>query len=144
MRLTTSLAAPALAIAAALAFAACSDSTSSSTCGSGTPPNLVGTYKLASYTLGTITVDTTAGASGQLRFYAADYAFDLTIPVQGTISDSGTYTLSGVRCVSETSVAGKGATNGTFTLTSATPGAIFSFTGTNTAVGGLGFVAVRQ
>jgi len=143
MRLTTS-AVPLLSIAAALAFAACSDSTSTNACGSGTPPNVVGTYKLASYTLGSSTVDTTSGASGQLRFYASDYAFNATIPIQGAISDSGTYTINGTRCMTEVSVQNPGSSTGTFTLTGTTPGSIFTFAGTNTAVGALGFVAVKQ
>jgi len=144
MRQTRSLAAPVLAIAAALAFVACSDSTGSNACGTGTPPNVVGTYKLASYTLGSNTVDTTSGASGQLRFYASDYAFNVTIPAQGTIADSGTYTISGSRCMTEVSVENPGSSTGTFTLTGTTPGSIFTFAGTNTAVGALAFIAVRQ
>jgi len=144
MRQTRSLAAPVLAIAAALALVACSDSTGSNACGTGTPPNVVGTYKLASYTLGSNTVDTTSGASGQLRFYASDYAFNVTIPAQGTIADSGTYTISGSRCMTEVSVENPGSSTGTFTLTGTTPGSIFTFAGTNTAVGALAFIAVRQ
>jgi hypothetical protein len=134
-----------IALAAALAFAACSTSTSSSACGSGTPPNVVGTYKLASYTLGTTTIDTTQGASGQLRFHATTYGFNATIPVTGAIGDSGTYAISGVRCMTETSVMGQGSSSGTFTLNGTTPGSIFTFAGTNTALGAaVGFVAVRQ
>jgi hypothetical protein len=141
MHLRTSVIVPGLALAAALAFAACSkDSTSTSTCGSGTAPSLVGTYALASYTLGSTTVDTLMGASGQLRFYASAYAFDATVPPGTTISDSGSYTVTGVRCISETSVMGQGSSTGTFTLV----GPVFTFTGSNPLVGAIGFVAVKQ
>jgi len=145
MRLRTSFVLPGLGLAAAVAFAACSkDSTSSSTCGSGTPPSLAGNYALVSYTLGTTTVDTTMGASGQLRFYASAYAFNATVPPGTTISDSGSYTVSGIRCISETSVLGQGSSTGTFTLTGTSAGSVFTFTGSNPLVGAIGFVAVKQ
>ncbi len=144
MRLTTSAVPLGIALAAALALAACKESTSGDTCGSGTPPSLVGTYKLASYTLGSSTIDTTSGASGQLRFYTTTYAWNATIPIQGAIADSGTYTIRGVRCMDETSVMGRGTSSGTFTLTGQTPGSIFTFTGTNSLVAAVGFVAVKQ
>lgn len=132
-----------LAVAGAVA-AACSSTTSDGTCGSGTPPSVVGTYKIASYTLGTTALDTLQGLSGQLRFYASAYGFNVTIPVQGAIADSGTYTISGVRCMSETSVAGSGSTTGTFTLNGTTAGSVFTFAGTNTLIGAVGFVGVKQ
>ena len=144
MRLTRSLVAPAVALAAALAFAACKDSTGSSACGSGTAPSLVGTYKLASATLGTTSIDTTMGASGQLRFYASTYAFTVTVPLSAPVADSGTYSVNGVRCISESSVLGQGSSSGTFTLSGTTAGSIFNFTGTNTLAGAIGFVAVKQ
>lgn len=144
MRLTKSVVASLIAVAGALAVAACKDSTSSDACGSGTAPVVAGTYKLASYTLGTSTIDTTQGASGQLRFYTSTYGFSLTIPIQGTISDSGAYTINGIRCMSEVSVQNLGTTTGTFSLSGTTPGSIFTFAGTNSAVGALGFIAVRQ
>ena len=144
MGLTRSSVPVGVALAAALAFAACKDSTSSSACGSGTPPSVVGTYKLASYTYGGTTVDTTQGASGQLRFYATTYGFNATFPGPTAIADSGTYTVSGVRCMTETSAMGQGSTSGTFTLSGTTPGSIFTFAGTNTIIAAVGFVAVRQ
>jgi hypothetical protein len=145
MRLTTSVVPVGIALAGALAFAACKDTTSASACGNGTPPSVAGTYKLASYTLGTSTVDTTMGASGQLRFWATTYGFNATLPVVGPIADSGTYTISGSKCMSEASVLQQGSTSGTFTLSGTTPGSIFTFAGTNTAAGGaVAFVAVRQ
>lgn len=144
MRLAKSLVASGVALAGALAFTACKDSTSSNACGTGTAPVVAGTYKLASYTLGSSTIDTTSGASGQLRFYASNYAFNATIPIEGAISDSGTYTISGVRCMTEVSVQNPGTTTGTFTLSGTTPGSIFTFAGTNSAIGALGFIAVKQ
>ena len=144
MRLRISYVASGALLAGALAFTACNDTTSSGPCGSGTPPSVVGTYKLASYTLGTNTIDTTEGASGQLRFYTSNYAFNATIPVTGAIGDSGTYAISGVRCMSETSVLGEGSSTGTFTLTGTTTGSVFTFTGTNTLAGAVGFAAVKQ
>lgn len=144
MRVRTWVIVPGVALAAALAFAACSsDSTGTSACGSGTAQSLVGNYALVSYSLGTATVDTSQGASGQLRFYASTYAFDATVPGT-TIADSGTYTVSGVRCISETSALGQGSSTGTFTLTGTTAGSIFTFTGSNPLVGAIGFVAVKQ
>jgi hypothetical protein len=144
MRLPRSLVAPGLALAAALAFAACKDSTSTSACGSGTPPSVVGTYSLVSYTVGTTTIDTTSGATGQLRFYASAYAFNATIPVTGAIGDSGTYTISGTRCMSETSVMGQGSSSGTFTLSGTTAGSLLTFSGTNSLIGAIGFVGKKQ
>jgi len=144
MCLTRSVVVPGVALAAALAVAACKGSTGTDACGSGTAPSLVGTYKLASATLGSTSIDTTIGASGQLRFYASTYAFTVTVPPSAPIPDTGTYSISGVRCISETSVAGRGFSSGTFTLSGTTAGSIFSFTGTNTLIGALGFVAVKQ
>ena len=144
MRLTKSFVASGIAVAAALAFTGCKDSTSSNACGTGVAPVVVGTYKLASYTFSTTTLDTTSGASGQLRFYASTYAFNATIPIEGAISDSGTYSISGARCMTEVSVQNPGTTTGTFTLSGTTPGSIFTYSGTNSAVGALGFIAVKQ
>lgn len=132
-----------LAVAGAIA-AACSSTTSDNTCGSGTPPSLVGTYKLASYSFGGNTLDTLQGVSGQLRFYPSNYGFNVTVPVVGAIADTGTYAISGVRCMTETSVVGSGSTTGTFTVGGTTPGSVFTFAGTNTQVGAVGFVGVKQ
>ncbi len=144
MRNTLSYVAAGIAISGALVFAACKESTSSSACGTGASPSVAGTYKLASYSLGGTTVDTLQGASGQLRFYAADYAFNATLPVVGAIADSGTYTITGTKCMSEVSVLNPGTSSGTFTLTGTTPGSIFTFTGTNSTAGAVAFVAVKQ
>lgn len=133
-----------IALAAALAVASCKESTSSTDCGTGAAPSVVGTYKLARYTLGANTVDTTMGASGTLHFYASDYSFAANIPVVGLIADSGSYTITGVRCMSEVSVLNPGTSSGTFTLTGTTPGSIFTFTGTNSAAGAVAFVALKQ
>ena len=138
-----SFAVAALALAGAIA-AACSSTTSSNACGSGTPPSAVGTYSLISYTFGGNTVDTTQGASGQLRFHTGTYAFNVTIPVQGAIADSGTYAINGTRCMTETSLMGSGSTTGSFTLSGTTPGSVFSFAGTNTLVGAVGFAGKKQ
>jgi len=144
MRGMRSFAAAGVALAAA-AFIGCSESMGSGgNCGSGTAPSVAGTYKLARYTLGSNTVDTLQGATGQLRFYAANYAFNATIPGTGAIADSGSYTITGIRCMSEVSVLNPGTSTGEFTLSGTTPGSVFTFAGTNTIVGPVGFVAVKQ
>ena len=145
MRNTLSHVAAGLALAGALAFAACKESTSSNACGTGTPPSVAGTYKLASYTLGGTTIDTTQGATGQLRFHTALYGFNATLPGPTVIVDSGSYTISGIKCMSEVSVLNTGVTiSGTFTLSGATAGSIFTFQGTSAATGPVAFIAVRQ
>ena len=143
MRLPMSCVAPGLALAAVLAIAACKDTTTNS-CGSGTAPSVAGTYKLISYTAGGATVDTTMGASGQLRFYATAYAFNATLPVVGALADTGSYVISGTKCMSETSVTGQGSSTGTFTLSGTTPGSVFTFAGTNTLAGSIGIAGLRQ
>ena len=143
MRMPVSFIAPSLALAGALTFAACKESTGTS-CGSGTAPVVVGTYTLASYTVGITRIDTTMGASGQLRFYASAYGFDASFPVVGAVADSGTYVITGTKCMDETSVMGQGSTSGTFTITGTTPGSVLSFTGTNSLAGTVGFVGVKQ
>lgn len=141
---STSSTLAALAVAGVIAAAACSSPTSSNTCGSGTAPVVIGTYALISYTLGTTTITTAQGASGQLRFYASSYGFNLSIPGQAAVADSGTYSISGVKCMSETSVLGQGSTTGTFTLSGTTPGSVLTFTGMNTLVGAVGFAGQKQ
>lgn len=143
MRLTMSNVAPGLALAAVLAIAACKDTTTNG-CGSGTAQSVAGTYKLISYTAGGSTVDTTMGASGQLRFYATAYAFNATLPVVGALADTGSYVISGTKCMSETSVTGQGSTTGTFTLSGTTPGSVFTFAGTNSLAGAIGVAGLRQ
>ena len=101
--------------------AACSSSTSNN-CGSGTPPSLVGTYALASYTIGTTTV-TAPTATGSLRFYTTLYGVTLNLP-NGTggmtvVTDSGSYTVVGSQCINESSVLGQPQFTGTFTYTAA-------------------------
>jgi hypothetical protein len=46
--------------------------------------------------------------------------------------------------MSEVSLQNPGTTTGTFSLSGTTPGSIFTFAGTNSAIGALGFIAVKQ
>src|SRR5512135_1693059 len=108
-RTHTSFMLAAVAVAGALGFAAACKSSASDNCGSGaTPPSLVGTYSMLSYTIGTSTV-AAPPASGELRFYASLYGLDVTIPKPPPdstlfISDSGSYTIVGSTCILESSV----------------------------------------
>jgi len=120
-RSSVSLAGAALAVAGALwVAAACSSSTDNNNCGSGTPPSLVGTYALESYTLGTSTI-TAPTATGTLRFYTSLYGVTLNLP-NGTggmtvVTDSGSYSVMGASCINESSVLGQPQFTGTFTYT---------------------------
>lgn len=123
---------PAVAMAGALAIAACSSSTTGNSCGSGTAPSLVGTYALVSYTIGLTTVTTADGATGQLRFHASTYGAGISIPTAGgpeVIADSGSYTVTGSKCISQNSITGQPTFSGTFTLSGTTTGAVFTVNG---------------
>ncbi len=110
-----SFALAALAVAGALAFAAaCKSSTGTNSCGSGTPPALVGTYSLDSYV---VSGGAQAGATGELRLNAdSTYGADINVPGAGTIPDSGTYRIQGSACISQNSVLGQPQFVGTFIL----------------------------
>ncbi len=133
-----------VAAVAATAAIACSSSTSSNSCGSGTPPVVVGTYSLISYTVGGTTVTNTQGATGQLRFYTSTYGFNVTIPGPTTVVDSGNYSITGTKCMSQASVMGQGSSTGTFTLSGTTAGSVLTFSGTNSLVGPVGFAGQKQ
>ena len=94
-RSSVSYAGVALAVAGALWFAAACKSSTSNNCGSGSPPSLVGTYALQSYTLGTATI-TYPTASGTLQFRTTMYNVNLTLPGPSIVVDSGTYSIVGV------------------------------------------------
>jgi len=126
IRPSVSYAAAALAVAGALWFAACKSSTSNN-CGSGTPPSLVGSYSLESYTLGTTTL-TSPTASGTLQFRATMYNVNLSLPGPTAVVDSGTYTIVGSACINELSQAGNPTFSGTFQLNLSD--STFSVTGT--------------
>jgi len=129
----TSFVVPVFALAAGLVFAACDSSTSNSSCGSGTAPSLVGTYALVSYTIGLTTVTTADGATGELRFHASTYGASITIPIGGApevIADSGSYTVTGAKCISQNSITGQPTFTGTFTLSGTASGAVFTVSGT--------------
>jgi len=114
-----SYAAAALALAGALGLAASCKSTTSPSCGSGTPPSVVGTYSLQSYTIG-ITTLTPPQASGTLKFAASTYLANLTIIGQPVV-DSGTYAITGASCISQSSVVpGNPQFTGTFSLVGTT------------------------
>jgi hypothetical protein len=129
MRRHASFVISAFALAGALAFAACESSTSNSSCGSGTPPSLVGTYALVSYTIGLTTVTTADGASGELRFHASTYGASINVPGTGVLADSGSYTVTGAKCISQSSVMGQPQFTGTFTLSGTTSGSTFTVSG---------------
>ncbi len=99
-----------LVLAAGIA-AACSKS-STNAC-SGTPANLVGTYALVSYTIGTTTIPAPP-ATGTLRFHTGTYGVDLVLPGPTAISDSGTYSQCGSSGISESSVLGQPQFTGTY------------------------------
>lgn len=107
----------ALVLAAGIAATACGKS-STSAC-SGTPPNLVGTYDLVSYTTGSTTI-TPPDATGTLRLHVGTYGIDLTLPGPIAVSDSGTYTQCGASNISESSVMGLPQFTGTATLSNGT------------------------
>jgi len=123
-RSSVSYAVAGVAIAAALGLAAaCKSTTSSNSCGSGTPPSLIGSYSLTSYTIGSTTIPNPP-ANGTLVFTAAKYTVNLSLPngTGGTavIADSGTYAITGASCISETSSTGLPTFTGTFTLSGST------------------------
>ena len=117
MRFGRSLAAAGCtAVALAVAFA-CKSSTDNN-CGSGTPPSLVGTYSLQSYTIGISTL-TPPQATGTLHFYTSAYSVSLTVAGQ-PVADSGSYVITGSQCISQSSVNGNPQFVGTFSLSGTT------------------------
>ncbi len=133
MRVTTSSIGFGATLAAVLAFAACKESTSNS-CGSGTAPSLVGTYAMVSYSLGVNTIPVPP-ASGSLVFTATRYTATISYPnpspppTTATVVDSGTYAVTGTKCISQTSETGQPQFTGTFTLSGTTSGSTFSVSG---------------
>jgi hypothetical protein len=107
-RSSVSYAVAAAALAAAVGLAAACKSATSNNCGNGgTPPNLVGTYSLLVYTLGTATY-TAPTATGNLRFYPGAYHVDANLPTGGSkfllVLDTGNYNFVGSTCIQEFSV----------------------------------------
>ncbi len=86
----------ALAVAGALACVAGCKSSTENSCGSGTPPSLVGTYNLQSLIVsGTpITPET-----GTLQFLTSTFTIDMSGSY--VFADTGSYVVSGSRCLSE-------------------------------------------
>ncbi len=116
-----SLAVAALAVAAALGFAAaCKSSTSSNACGSGSPPSLVGSYSLVSYSLAGTPQTGTTGTL-QLNSNPDTYVANIVFPPPvGAQHDSGTYVIQGASCISENSALGNPQFVGTFELVGTT------------------------
>lgn len=114
-----SIAVAALTAVTALGFAAACKSPTSNNCGNGaTPPSLIGTYTLVSYTLGTLTA-AAPPASGTLQFYSDLYGYDVAVPGKDSTthySDSGSYNIVGASCMQELSVLGNPMFSGSFTL----------------------------
>jgi hypothetical protein len=143
MRRNTSFAVAALALAAGLVFAACDSSSNTSACGSGTPPSLVGTYALVSAMFGPDTYTAAQGVSGTLQFTATRYSFAVSQSSVTLLADSGTYAVTGSKCISETSDTGNPQFTGTFTLSGTTPGSTLTVTGAAAALP-VQFVATKQ
>jgi hypothetical protein len=133
---------PAFALAAGLVFAACESSTSNS-CGTGTPPSLVGTYALVSATFGTDSFSTGQGYSGALQFTSTRYNFSVSASNVTVLADSGTYAVSGAKCISETSETGSPQFTGTFTLSGTTAGATLTVAGSAAGLP-VKFIATKQ
>jgi hypothetical protein len=138
------------ALAAGLVFAACDSSSNTNACGSGTPPSLVGTYALVSATFGPETYSTATGYSGTLTFTATRYTFSVVgpnpTPPPATVTllaDSGTYTVTGSKCIGENSDTGNPQFTGTFTLSGTTPGSTLTVTGSAATVP-VTFIATKQ
>lgn len=111
-----------VAVAAAAVVAACSSSSDNS-CGSGTPPSLAGSWGLRTFIIGTTTVPAPP-ASGELRIYAGTattglYAINYDLTGSSPFFDSGTYTLTGQHCMSQSSLVNGTQPDfvGTYTLT---------------------------
>jgi hypothetical protein len=146
MRRHASFVISAFALAGALAFAACESSSNTNACGSGTPPSLVGTYTLVSAAFGADTFTSGAGYSGTLAFTATRYTFTVATPPPSSVTllaDSGTYTVTGAKCISENSDTGNPQFSGTFTLSGTTPGSTLTVTGAAATVP-VTFVATKQ
>jgi len=110
------------ALATSAVVAACSSSSDNS-CGSGTPPSLAGSWDLRAFTVGATTVPSPP-ASGELRIYevtatTGTYAIDYDLGVGGPQYDSGSYTLTGQHCMSQSSLVNANQPQfvGTYTLT---------------------------
>ena len=107
--------AAAVVSAGALGFAFACSSATSSNCGSGTPPSLVGTYVLQSLTIGGGAPLSPPQETGALRFHATTYGVELT----GALvqADTGTYAITGTSCITENGIT---QFTGTFSLVGTT------------------------
>jgi hypothetical protein len=125
----------AVAAAAVAAFACKSKPTAPDPCGTGTPPSLVGSYTFQSYKVGTHTY-AQPGSFGSLRFTDATYIQIYTLPiglggVDSTISDTGSYFITGERCISQFSAVDTTHFSGTFTLVTTSVQTTYTATGSN-------------
>jgi hypothetical protein len=126
---------PAVAAAAVAAFACKSKPTAPDPCGTGTPPSLVGSYSFQSYKLGTRTF-TEPSSYGSLRFTDTSYVQTYTLPIaqfglDSTFSDTGSYYITGERCISQFSHVDTTHFSGTFTLVTTSVQTTYTATGTN-------------
>ena len=142
MHRRTSFVVPAFALAAGLVFAACESSSNTSACGSGTPPSLVGTYDLVSAMFGPQTYGP-PDYSGSLVFTSTRYKFTVLQQDVTVLADSGTYTVTGSKCIGENSDTGLPQFSGTFALSGTAPGATLTVTGAAATVS-VTFVATKQ
>lgn len=89
--------------ALALGVAACNSTpTKGNNCGSGTPPDLSGSYLLSSYTKGSQTWSSPP-SSGSLRVAGTAYVFSMDLSTGSGlptfVHDSGTYQFVGATCI---------------------------------------------
>lgn len=101
---------PVLLTVLTLCAAACSDS-------SPTQPSasLAGTYSLVSFAFVVQgQQQPVPGATGSFTLTASTYSLSLTVPGQGTLNDTGTYSISGAQWSQSSSTTGQA--TGTYTL----------------------------
>jgi hypothetical protein len=101
---------PLLLTVLTLCAAACSDS-------SPTQPSasLAGTYSLVSFAFVVQgQQQPVPGATGSFTLTASTYSLSLTVPGQGTLNDTGTYSISGAQWSQSSSTTGQA--TGTYTL----------------------------
>lgn len=128
------LAVPALVVAGVL-YTACSSSPSHShTCGSGTPPDLTGSYALYQYTYGP-TVYSAPPSSGTLTYTAGStYSMSLSLKSNTdsmSVYDFGSFEIVGTSCIRYTSQNGLPAFSGSFTLQTSLNSTTYRLSGTD-------------
>jgi hypothetical protein len=101
----------ALAVVAGFA-AGCSVNSSECT---GQASELVGTYDLLAYDVGSTTYQP-PDATGVLRLHAGSYALAIVLPGPSAVSDTGTYTVCGSSGFNQQSITGRAQFSGIYIL----------------------------